>query len=679
MAANRSGKISQEKPDRILPNTHAKQWIGVSYQSARGLMDIEGITVISGAIMKKNGWTFSLVLGCVFVLQACSLPTVTTGRTSDLTAREFRLTQASKRADAGEHGAYRELVAIFDERVSDIGDLSARFDAAYIRQASIKALVLRSKRAFEMGVRADGMAWLEELESLDPTNDYLKDVRRLEAVKVLAPSLLSRLTPSAIAGRLHNRRLLGSGADGRDGALPDARSYVLLGKSEPLVFGRVLPVRAALDVLATNMGVRIQASKNISPDLMYSNGIQPIRPLQMLEHLAEQHNINFLFFHNEIVAFAGPNIPEDIDGERYIGIVKAEYVPLSSVVPVVRSIVGAENILNIDEATKSVLIGGGRGVYLRATEAVSRIDVADAEVSFDVEIYEVQSQLANEIGMRLPQLIKFGVGSSYTPGVVSLGGENVAYNAFRLSDILQRVKNQTYRMIISDPAIQLALSSSNYYIDQVSRPQIQLQDGQRARINIGQRIPVITTTASNNGFVSESISYVDSGLKVEIGARVVSAEAITAEISVESTGITGTVTSATGSSAPQLGTRMTTTRLTIGNGETAMISGLTYRQRIENRSGMPYIGATPLAAVGGTRSNQDATIELMMLVTPRIVRAREFPSRELLALSSRAVGVQSNSGMNVPSGPYQQGLQQSPAGIDPSKGSQSPGMGRRGG
>jgi hypothetical protein len=38
----------------------------------------------------------------------------------------------------------------------------------------------------------------------------------------------------------------------------------------------------------------------------------------------------------------------------------------------------------------------------------------------------------------------------------------------------------------------------------------------KAKVQIGDRVPVITTTSTSTGFVSESVSYVDVGLKLEV-------------------------------------------------------------------------------------------------------------------------------------------------------------------
>ena len=51
----------------------------------------------------------------------------------------------------------------------------------------------------------------------------------------------------------------------------------------------------------------------------------------------------------------------------------------------------------------------------------------------------------------------------------------------------------------------------------LANPRIRVKNKEKARVHIGDRVPVITTTAAaTGGFVSESVSYLDVGLKLEV-------------------------------------------------------------------------------------------------------------------------------------------------------------------
>ena len=54
----------------------------------------------------------------------------------------------------------------------------------------------------------------------------------------------------------------------------------------------------------------------------------------------------------------------------------------------------------------------------------------------------------------------------------------------------------------------------------LANPRIRVKSKEKARIHIGDKVPVITTTAGATGFVSESVNYLDVGLKLEVEPQV---------------------------------------------------------------------------------------------------------------------------------------------------------------
>jgi len=50
----------------------------------------------------------------------------------------------------------------------------------------------------------------------------------------------------------------------------------------------------------------------------------------------------------------------------------------------------------------------------------------------------------------------------------------------------------------------------------LANPRIRVMNKQKAKIHIGDKVPVITTTSTANVGVSESVSYLDVGLKLDV-------------------------------------------------------------------------------------------------------------------------------------------------------------------
>ena len=56
----------------------------------------------------------------------------------------------------------------------------------------------------------------------------------------------------------------------------------------------------------------------------------------------------------------------------------------------------------------------------------------------------------------------------------------------------------------------------------MANPHVRVRNREKARIHIGERVPVITTISTANVGVSESVSYLDVGLKLELEPNIYS-------------------------------------------------------------------------------------------------------------------------------------------------------------
>jgi type II secretory pathway component HofQ len=101
-----------------------------------------------------------------------------------------------------------------------------------------------------------------------------------------------------------------------------------------------------------------------------------------------------------------------------------------------------------------------------------------------------------------------------------------------------------------------------------------VRNKEKAKILIGDRVPVITTTSNVTGFVSESINYVDVGLKLEVEPSIYLDEEVAIKVNLEVSSLVREIISKSGSLAYQIGTRGASTVLRLKDGETQILAGL---------------------------------------------------------------------------------------------------------
>ncbi|GEM_PF-5597613 len=155
-------------------------------------------------------------------------------------------------------------------------------------------------------------------------------------------------------------------------------------------------------------------------------------------------------------------------------------------------------------------------------------------------------------------------------------------------------------------------------------------DGQTAKYNIGQRYPIVTAvvtyaaasagSATSGGIPANSVpsfNYADIGLKVEVTPHVHPDGEIT--LALKSTSTALGATSVNGN--PTIENREFETQMRIADGESVVISGMRQQSNSVTTSGLPGLANIPaLGLLFGQRVNTDSDDDLLMVVTPHIVR-----------------------------------------------------------
>lgn len=361
-----------------------------------------------------------------------------------------------------------------------------------------------------------------------------------------------------------------------------------------------------------------------------SNGI--IRDLEGMETLldalakvAKEEKVNFVFFQNRVYAFWGEEIPIDLAGLRKkILSFRSSYQPVDSIVTSLRAMGFGNNINNLDNKNNTVWIKGSLGEILRVLSTVSIMDSPKTQIKLSMEIVEIQHSLVTELGAKIPDFINIEF-SNFTRNTQS------GLNAASLTQLRTESFLDTLRAVSTDPLLSVSAKQENYEVDLIEKPILRIEGGGHAEINVGDRIPVITSTANSTGFVSERVSYIDTGVKLIVDAQMKNDGRIQLNIQVEASHMTKTVESNNGSSAPQLGTRRLNSTMVIQDGETAMLGGLSFLRHVGKTAGLPGLAQNEVigTALGGKYSGNSTKADLMIFVTPEIIEKSMLPSRHV--------------------------------------------------
>ena len=156
-------------------------------------------------------------------------------------------------------------------------------------------------------------------------------------------------------------------------------------------------------------------------------------------------------------------------------------------------------------------------------------------------------------------------------------------------------------------------------------------------------MPIVTTTNAN-GVVSESISYQDVGLQLQVEPRISLNDEVSVKVNMEVSSILSKHATKTGLVAYSLGTRNAQTLMTARNSETQVLAGLIKRSDGDSASGLPGLSRVPgLGRVFGETGHTEERSEIVLLITPHIERSLDLP---VAAVSTFLAGTESDTGMD---------------------------------
>ncbi len=155
----------------------------------------------------------------------------------------------------------------------------------------------------------------------------------------------------------------------------------------------------------------------------------------------------------------------------------------------------------------------------------------------------------------------------------------------------------------------------------ISNPRVITSDKQKAEIEVGQQVPIVTPGTQNE---PPTVKYQDATLKLTVTPhitpdnRILMALKVTKNEADEALKVDGN---------PYINKRAVETNVLVDNGETVVLGGVFERSRFTSKEQVPWLGNLPI--VGNLFKNdarKETNNELLIFVTPRILQP-ELKSR----------------------------------------------------
>ncbi len=261
-------------------------------------------------------------------------------------------------------------------------------------------------------------------------------------------------------------------------------------------------------------------------------------------------------------------------------------------------------------------------------------DKPKAEVIVEAEILEVDRTFIRQLGLDLSQ---YGFGLTFSP---ELGPSNTAGTfppanppPFNLNTLSGGIRTSDF--YVTSPTALIRLLESNTTTRVLAKPQVRGRDSVQMTLTLGDLVPIPQTTfqAAGGGgatiIPATQVTYQSVGVNLIFTPRVTYDDEILLEgLTVEKSGL-GNFLTIGGQQFPTIVSRRANTALRLRDGESTLIAGLLRDDERKTLRGVPGIMRIPLLrALFGTDTQADQT-DLIMMITPRILRSHQVTPDDL--------------------------------------------------
>jgi general secretion pathway protein D len=545
---------------------------------------------------------------------------------------------------AYEQGAYEEAIAGLEQAVQkDPSNLELRRDLRVRREAAVLQLLAAGDGARARGNGDGASASYRRVLTLEPKND--RALRGLEGVQ--ADRRHAERTVKAAqflaAKKLEAAELEVHAVLAEDAAY--APASVLLAKIDlargpiaavprlktrddrpvSLQF-RDAPTKMVFEALARQTGLNFVFDKEVKSEGKTTIFVNQVPVEQAIDLILAQNQLGRQVLSDNIVLIYPNTAAKQKDYRDEI--VHTFY--LTNAAPkeaesMLKTVLGTKTLF-VDEKSSTLVMRDTPEHVHMAEKLMASLDVPEPEVIMEIEVLEISHSLAEQLGINYPTSVSFSAAkppNSTAPGIQGLA----------LSDLGKLNANT---IAVSSLGISVDLSKTVGAANLLSSPRLRARNKEKAKILVGNRLPVVTsgTSATVGGaFSTSNVQYIDVGLTVEVQPTIHNDGNVAIKVALEVSTILKQISVPIGNGATtlayEIGTRNTSTLLELKDGETQVLAGLIQDIDQKSSSHVPGLGDLPiLGRLFGSQGTTRDKNEIVMSITPRVIRAQTRPSSE---------------------------------------------------
>ena len=318
--------------------------------------------------------------------------------------------------------------------------------------------------------------------------------------------------------------------------------------------------------------------------------------------------------------------------------------------------------VSLNAASSTITLRGPQAALAAATKFLGQLDSSRPEVMLDLKVFEVDHTYARNIGLHIPN--QFNLFNIPVSALAALAGQNAQdlINQLIASGGINQAGNQSIaallaqlqgqqNSIFSQPLatfgggltfmglsldqLRATLSMNESSVRTLEHVTLRASQEKEATFKLGSRYPILNASFApifNNAAISQvlqnqsftpafpSVNYEDIGLTLKAKPLVHGNSDVGLELEMQFRALGGTSVNG----VPIISNREYKGGILLKEGEPAVVAGMITKSDQKSLSGLPAISHVPgLRLLGSESSRQDEADELLILITPYVVRGPE--------------------------------------------------------
>lgn len=308
---------------------------------------------------------------------------------------------------------------------------------------------------------------------------------------------------------------------------------------------------------------------------------------------------------SEKVLFVSQPVPEAVpEPSKEIAIFRLDHINADKTAQTLSSMYPNLDV-DVNEVTRTLTVAGAASDLSAATRLLRQLDVPRRQVIVEARLEEIN----------VDAMYQFGADWGQDRGVLSASGIDPLVLSWDPSSLMARLE------ALNREGLSKILAS----------PKLAALDGEPATILIGDRVPLILQSVDDDGRISETIEFIEAGIRLRIVPTIGDDDSVTLEIDSE----VSSITAKTDQGVPEIRTREMDTVVRVRNGQPLAIGGLIKEDERERMQGLPFLGDLPiLGRLFSSKATEIEQSEMVIFLIPHIVHDGPEPA------SSAAAGPQ---------------------------------------